>query len=375
MYSEWMGLIGLFLIVRVGQMLLIAGSVRSKNAAGVCVRLLLDVAVVGLVLWGVGGLFVGGSSGDLIVWSNGLGMGDTSTLAWFQLPLILLATAAIHGSTVERVRTLPVLLTSGLLAAVIPMMLRFLSWGGWNVNETGLVLTIGGASALVGTMMVGARKGKFNRDLSANFVPGHHLVFQLLGIMVLMGAFSGISPRSTGVLICTCSAILTAGAFGKVKFGKIDPGLLLAGTLGGMCTGSSGSGPDWLAFLVGIGIGVLVPWLVMLLEVRFWLDDPIGAIPTHLVGGAVGLWVGGVVDWVKSGWSLGRGIEALMLPVICILVGALVSGSMFYVFKRMNGLRLSESAEFDGIDLFELDVNAYPDFQQTMIKSYHLREL
>lgn len=356
-------------------MLLVAGSVRSKNAAGVCVRLLMDLAVVCLVLWAVGGIFVSGSSSDWIEWSNLLGMGETSNQVWFVFPLILLATAAVHGATVERVRTLPVLVTSGLLAVIIPMMLQFLSRGGWNVNDTGLVLTVGGASALVGAIMVGARKGKFNRDLSANFVPGHHLVFQLIGIMVLIGAFSVVSHRPTGVLICTSCAMLTAGAFGKVKFEKIDPGLLVAGTLGGMCAGASGAGPDWLVLLVGIGIGVLVPWSVMLLEVRFRLDDPISAIPTHLVGGAVGLWVGGVVDWVQSGWSTGRGIEAVVLPVIGVLVGALVSGGVFYVFKRMNGLRLTESAEFDGIDLFELDVNAYPDFQQTMIKSYHLREL
>lgn len=356
-------------------MLLIAGSVRSKNAAGVCVRLLLDLAVVGLVLWSVGGIFIGGSSGDWVQWSHVLGLGERSRLVWSELPLILLATAAVHGATAERVKTLPVLVISGVLSVIIPGILQVLWHWGWDVTRTGVVLTTGGAAALVGTILVGARKGKFNRDLSANFVPGHHLVFQLIGVMVLIGAFSAISQRFSGVLICTSSAILTAGAFGKVKFGKIDPGLLVAGTLGGLCAGASSAGPDWLAFLLGIGIGLLVPWLVMLLEVRFRVDDPIGVVPTHLIGGWAGLWVVGMVGWAESGWSGGRWMGVCLLPVGCVLVGAMVSAGVFYIFKRINGLRLSESAEFDGIDLSELDVNAYPDFQQTMIKSYHLREL
>ena len=45
-----------------------------------------------------------------------------------------------------------------------------------------------------------------------------------------------------------------------------------------------------------------------------------------------------------------------------------------YGLKTTLGLRSREADEFDGLDLAEHDIGAYPDFQQTTIKSYHLRE-
>ena len=67
------------------------------------------------------------------------------------------------------------------------------------------------------------------------------------------------------------------------------------------------------------------------------------------------------------------GVEALGIAVIGALAFA-VSLAGFALFKKLFGLRPSEADELDGADLVEHDLNAYPDFHQTMVKSYHLRE-
>ena len=64
-----------------------------------------------------------------------------------------------------------------------------------------------------------------------------------------------------------------------------------------------------------------------------------------------------------------------VLGIVVIAAITLVATTIVLLaLKKMIGLRLSEDAEYDGTDLAENDLNAYPDFQQTMIKSYHMRE-
>jgi ammonium transporter, Amt family len=94
-----------------------------------------------------------------------------------------------------------------------------------------------------------------------------------------------------------------------------------------------------------------------------------------VVGGAwgtiaVGIFTpaAGFADKLKS-----IGVQLLGLVAIAAF-SLLLSLVAFAALKRLVGLRLSEADEYDGADLAEHDVNAYPDFQQNMIKSYHLRE-
>jgi Amt family ammonium transporter len=67
------------------------------------------------------------------------------------------------------------------------------------------------------------------------------------------------------------------------------------------------------------------------------------------------------------------GIHLLGIVVIAITTIALC-GAVLIGLRMTKGLRSKEADEFDGLDLAEHDINAHPDFQQTMIKSYHLRE-
>ncbi len=367
-------LLAVLLLVRVGQMLFISGSVRSKNAAGACVRLLLDLAVAALVLWAIGGAFVPGVYDQYVTWSHLFGISKSSGMVYSVLPLILIASAAVHGAAAERTRLTPVLLTTGLIAIILPLLLQLSVRSGSPDSGIGLATTFGGGASLAAAILTGTRKGKFNRDLSVNFVPGHNLVLQLIGVMILVIAFVAIS-RDVGTLLAGSSAMLAGAAYGRVRFGKIDTGLTIAATIGGLCAGGVGGGPTWLAVIVGLVVGLLVPIAVMMLEVRFRIDDVTAASPTHLVGGLIGMTFAAAVGFFTaptwSAWVLMWLGFAIIAPVL----GAVVGGLSFFICKSMKCVRLTESAEFDGTDLSELDVNGYPDFQQTMIKSYHLREL
>jgi len=373
--SDTVLLLSLLLLVRVGHALLISGSVRSKNAAGAIVRLLLDLSVACLALWAIGAAFVPVPAGDetrYITWSHFLGIGESSRVAFRVLPYILIATAAVQGATAERTRVLPVLIVTGLIAIVLPILEQISFRTRMPDSGIGLACLLGGSAALVAANRVGARKGKFNRDQSVNFVPGHNISLQLVGLLVLMVAFVGISP-SAGTLLCASAAALAGATFGSIKFGKIDTGLTIAATLGGLCAGGVGLNPTWIAVLVGITVGTIVPFAVMTLEVRFRIDDVTAAIPTHLVGGLVGLAVASLVAFVREpSWWI---FAWAALCIATIVIGGAIAFCVFFVLNSSKRVRVTEDAEFDGTDLAELDVNAYPDFQQTMIKSYHLREM
>jgi Amt family ammonium transporter len=275
---------------------------------------------------------------------------------------------------------MPVLITTGATAIVLPILTQIAGRTDLPASAVGIAATMGGAAALVGAILAGPRKGKFNRDLSVNFVPGHNILLQLVGVMILVIALAGISNRAGATLVAGSSALLAAAAVGRMKFGKIDTGLMIAGAVGGLIAGATSAGPTWVAFLVGAAVGVAVPFAVMVLEVRFRIDDVTAAVPTHWLGGFVGMIAAVIVQLAliaftdQATWTWWVLMWACM-PIVSSIFGAATAFASFYICKSMNQVRISESAEFDGTDLSELDVNAYPDFQQTMIKSYHLREL
>ena len=115
--------------------------------------------------------------------------------------------------------------------------------------------------------------------------------------------------------------------------------------------------------------------LLLQLDLVWKVDDPTGAVAIHGVGGAWGLLATGLLgSWENSGGWLRRvGAQCLGL-LIAAAVAAIAAALLFIILKRCVALRSLEEHEFDGLDLAEHDIGSYPDFQQTMIKSYHLRE-
>ena len=236
--------------------------------------------------------------------------------------------------------------------------------------------------------MIGPRTGKYNRDGSSNMIPGHNVPLAAAGMFVMLVAWApyvsassmtrdgDIGLASMHVMLAAASGGLAAFAYCAWRFGKADVFICYAGVLGGAVSITAGAGliSSIGAVVLGIGAGLLVPASSLFIDSRFKLDDPSGAVAVHVFGGAWGTLVSALFVPLESGSRFTQlGVQAFGLAVV-VAVTCLLSILVFSVMKATLGLRSREADEYDGLDLAEHDLNAYPDFQQTMIKSYHLRE-
>ena len=385
------------LLVRAGLGLWTIGASRSKHAASAGIRGLAEFCVGMLAFWAVGIAIL------LQIRNEVLAIEPTLLVGW-QTPgvnacyfaaLVLVATAVATSAVAERCRFFVIVVLSALVGGVLlPTVGHWVVYG-WlarlgvrDVGGAATVHVLAGVSGLVASTLVGPRNGKFNHDGSTNMIPGHSVGLILSGALVAIagwviwlagGATLAGTPRAPAVM----NGLVSASAAGVVsmflsfrRFGKVDGALLGGAMLGGLVAISAAAGtiPGYWALLVGAVAGWLVPTTTLYLDTRFRIDDPAGSIAIHGAGGAWALVAAGLF---QPGAAVDRlrhtGVQLLALGVVVLFVAAF-TGSILKLVAGWAALRVREADEYDGLDLAEHDVNAYPDFQQTMIKSYHMRE-
>ncbi len=265
---------------------------------------------------------------------------------------------------------------------------------------SGVVHTVGGVAALAGALVLGPRIGKYNKDGSANTIPGHHLPMAMLGTFILLFGWFGFNAASTFAatdvrfaVVATNTAI--AGAFGAVSAmfflmytgnRKPDPGMMVNGMLAGLVaiTAPCAFVQPWAAMVIGIIAGVLVILAARFIEKK-GVDDPVGAVAVHGVNGtfgvlAVGLFADGQYG---AGWNVttttskgvvglfydtGQGAEQLLVQAIaCVVLWTVIFGIAYGFFKLQNkfmkgGIRPPAEEELAGMDMPEMGALAYPDF-------------
>jgi Amt family ammonium transporter len=398
---DWLILLGAgALLARVGQALYATGLSRSKNAAGTATRSLFDLCAAALAFWAVGAAILFQRHND---W---LGVRGSLLLGWsirpgfaaeffFHAAAVLLAGGVLVGTLAERSRFFPAAAASVLLAAVLVPVAGKWAWSGW-LRDLGFIDVAGasvlhltaGVCAAAGAILVGPRNGKYHRDGSASMIPGHSVPLAAAGALFV---FAGWVPYVAGfALVYDAPAgraalnVLLAGAggglasllLGHLRYGKPDATLGLLGFLGGLVAITAGAGRVGApaAAVIGLVAGLIVPLASVFLDLIARVDDPAGGISVHAVGGlwgtlAAGLFApGSFVERLKQ-----LGVQ-LLGAVSVAAIAVAISVAVLYGLKRTVGLRAREADEFDGLDLAEHDIGAYPDFQQTTIKSYHLRE-
>lgn len=396
----------LAVLVRVGLALNVAGLSRSKNAAGGLLRSVADWCVCSLAVWAVGlAIFLQNDNGWFGVRFSALFGSSPAGNGWL-FPLIVLATISsgiVAGVVAERSKFFTLLAGSVLLGAVVvPLSFHWASHG-WlyrgfgrggrffDVAGASYVHVAGGLCAAVFAILVGPRVGKYNRDGSSNAIPGHSIPLATNGALLMFAGWipyvlmasrasgSDLGATAANVALAGAAGGLTSLFHGQFRYGKPELYLTLSGLLGGLVsiTAVGGEVSTLAAVILGAGAGVLVPVAMLMLDVIWKIDDPSGGIAIHAVGGAWGLLAGaGAYPMVEPGW-MNRlkllGTQGLGLCAIALLTLA-SSWLVFGLLKKTVGLRAREADEYDGLDLAEHDINAYPDFQQTMIKSHHLRE-
>ncbi len=384
----WFGL-----LVRVGHSLHTVGAVRARSATTVAGRALLGLAVSVLACWIA-------STIDQMMFDDRSTPAvetvfpfarDPASLVTL-LPMMMIPMAVLGGAVAERARIRGPLIAGGVLTiTLIPAALivcERVAGPGFGQSAIPLVCVhaCAGVAGLVAARVIGPRNGKYNRDGSANFIPGHSTPMVLLGdFCLLLGlpaaalAWSAVdAPAAIGQTLMACglgaaTAALSALLASHLRGQRLDVMLTWSAALAGTIVGSVSS-CDW-AGLLGILAGVLVPMTAIKLDLKFRIDDPAGFVPIHLVGGLVGA-IAVACGGPSTHPSFDLSSTGLAMLSLAISVGVCLIGFVptVWLLNRVGFMRVSEADEYEGLDLARHDINAYPDFQQTMIKSYHLRQ-
>ena len=426
-------LVGAFLVMfmQVGFALVETGFTRAKNAVHTMGMNLVIYPVGSLGFWLVGyALMFGGvrewpSLGSSIAGTHEVTLGsfgifgaskfalvsvahDPSSLAMFLFGAVFMDTAATipTGAMAERWK-FSAFLVYGLFMSMFlyPLYGNWVWGGGWlstlgvhaglghgHVDFAGstVVHMTGGITALAGTLVLGPRVGKFRRDGTILATPGHNLPFTVLGTLILAFGWFGFNAGSTlsaadpRVAIIAVNTLLSssAGAVTALLYiwwvgGKPDIGMCCNGLLGGLVavTGPCAFIAPAAAVFIGVIAGLLTPLSVMVLERRFRVDDPVGAISVHAASGiwgalALGLFADGTYG---SGWNGVEGpVRGLLfgdpsqLAAQCIGVATNLlfvfpaAYGFFRLLDRVMGNRVPAEVEWAGLDTLEMGSDAYP---------------
>ena len=382
-----------------GFAMLEAGLVRGKNTTEILTKnvVLFAVActmymVVGYDIMYGGGLFLDGLAGDGVTGAEEPAGYAPSADFFFQVVFVATAMSIVSGAVAERMKLFAFLIFAVVMTAFIYPMEGSWTWGGndvfglYNLGElgfldfagSGIVHMAGAAAGVAGVLTIGARKGKYSADGKVNAIPGANLPLATLGTFILwMGwfGFNGGSVLATAtvgdanavaVVFLNTNAAAAGGCIAallvaRLMFGKSDLTMALNGCLAGLVAITAG--PDTPTPLQATLFGALGGALVVMSLVTFdklQFDDPGGAISVHGVVGLLGLIL---VPFTNDGATMsGQIIGALTIFVWVFVVSMIVFKVVdMFIMK----VRVSEEEEFEGSDLAECGMEAYPEFSST----------
>lgn len=377
------------------------GFTRAKNASNIIMKNLLDYVLgsIGFFILGYSLMFGedwGGIVGRPTLFMNPL---DSTIPGWvhFMFQNVFAATAAtiVSGAMAERTKFKSYLAYSFIISFLIYPVSGHWIWGGGWLSQIGFldfagstaVHMVGGVTALVGARMVGSRIGKYV-DGKVNAIPGHNLTIGALGVFILWFAWFGFNGGSTvsatgdatlsliGLIVMNTNisavmATVVALFFTWRRYGKPDVSMTLNGSLAGLVGVTAGANvvSPLGAAAIGILSGFALVLAVELLDTKWKIDDPVGAIAVHGVCGSLGTILVGVFA-TEGGLLYGGGFTLLAVQVLGVVaVAAYVALSMglaFYLVKKWLGLRVSKQEELVGMDIAEHGLlSTYGDFVTT----------
>ncbi len=301
---------------------------------------------------------------------------------FFQVVFVATAMSIVSGAVAERMKLWAFLAFAVVMTGVIYPVQGMWKWGGGFLDAkgfldfagSGVVHMTGAAAALAGVLLLGARKGKYGADGSVKAIPGANLPLAALGMFVLWVGWFGFNGGSelkvsdigeanavADIFVNTNAAaaagLIAAMVVARLMFGKADLTMAINGALAGLVaiTAEPLTPGPMLSTLIGAIGGVLVVFSVVALD-KLRIDDPVGAISVH---GVVGIW--GLLAVCLSNGDAKLGVQLLGIAVIFAWV-FLASLLVWFVLKVVVGIRVSEEDEYDGVDLSECGLEAYPEF-------------
>ena len=383
-----------------GFSMLEAGLVRAKNTAEILTKNIVLYAVASIMYLLIGYYIMYSSPEGGILPSLGFLIGDEHAVEdvaaggadapyysaradfFFQVVFAATCMSVVSGAVAERMKLWAFIAFAVVMTAVIYPVQGFWKWGGGFLDAagfldfagSGLVHMAGGAAALAGVLLLGPRKGKYGPNGQINAIPGANLPIAALGGFILwMGwfGFNGGSQLRMSTIedanavaqvfvntnMAAAGGLVAALIVARLLFGKSDLTMVLNGALAGLVaiTAEPLTPSALQAVLIGAVGGVLVVFSILALD-KLKLDDPVGAISVH---GVVGMWGLLAVPLTNSDASFGAQLLGLVSIFAWVFGASLI---VWFVIKAVMGLRVSEEEEYEGVDLVECGLEAYPEF-------------
>ena len=389
-----------------GFAMLESGLVRAKNTTEILTKNVALFAIActmymvcgyaimyggNVFLTGIADVDVDGVLGDFATREDGFTGGSIYSGAadfFFQVVFVATAMSIVSGAVAERMKLWAFLIFAVLMTGVIYPLEGAWTWGGkdvfglYNLGDlgfsdfagSGIVHMAGAAAALAGVLLLGARKGKYGPNGEIRAFPGANMPLAALGTFILWLGWFGFnggsvlklgdiaSANSVAMVFLNTNAAAAGGAIAalltaRLMFGKADLTMLLNGAIAGLVViTAEPSTPSALTSTIWGALGGLLVVLSIVTLDKLRIDDPVGAISAHGVCGLLGLLLVPATNGDAS--FTGQLIGALTIFVWVFAMSLIVWG----IIKAVMGIRVTEEDEYEGVDLSECGMEAYPEF-------------
>jgi len=388
-----------------GFTMLESGLVRARNTAEILTKNvgLYSIASIMYMLCGYTimypGAFEGGVFESITTLGSGLSTSSDNTAAdviasggdtyysnlsdfFFQVVFVATAMSIVSGAVAERMKLWSFFAFAVVLTGFIYPVQGFWKWGGGFLDAagfldfagSGVVHLCGGAAALAGVLVLGARKGKYGSNGEVNAIPGCNLPLATLGTLILwlgwfgfnggselivsnVGEANAVSLIFVNTNMAAACGLVAALLLSKFWFGKADLTMALNGALAGLVAITAEPltpAPITASFIGAIG-GLLVVLSIVALD-KLKIDDPVGAISVH---GVVGIW--GIIAVCISNSDADFFVQ--LLGIVSIFAWVFITSLIVWIIlKKTIGIRVSEQEEDEGVDIAECGLEAYPEF-------------
>lgn len=402
----------LVMLMAAGFTMLEAGLVRAQNTAVICLKNITLYSIAGIMfyligynlmyvdlaghgLWGSFALLYDPSlSETALLGAEGEALGaatskvienaDYSTMSdwFFQMVFVATAASIVSGTVAERIKIWPFLIFVAVLTGLIYPIQGSWGWGGGWLADLGfsdfagstIVHSVGGWAALTGAIILGPRAGKYTEDGHVSPMPGANIPLATLGTFILWFGWFGFNGGSVLAMnsaqavtsmslvfvntnMAAAAGCVAAMLYAAARYGKPDLTLVLNGALAGLVAITAG--PDvaspLTAMLIGAIGGLLCSAAIPFFD-KLKIDDVVGALSVHLVAG---IWGTLAVAIFSTGDYVAQLIGIAATGAFVSLASAIV----WLFLKYTIGIRVSEREERYGLDIGEVGLEAYPDFE------------
>jgi len=387
----------LVMFMAAGFTMLEAGMVRTKNVAEIITKnfALYGISCLMYLLCGYAIMYGDGAGwfpafGTLIGADNSVASEDSyySVLSDFFFQVVFVATAMsiVSGAVAERMKLWSFLAFAVVMTGFIYPIQGFWKWGGGALDSlgfldfagSGVVHMAGASAALAGVLLLGARKGKYDKDGKPRALQGSNLTLVGLGTWILwLGWFgfnggsqlqmSGLANANAVAQIfvntnmAAVGGLLAAMIASRIVTKKTDLTIALNGALAGLVaiTAEPLTGSALVSTIIGAIGGVLCYMSIVTLDRVFKIDDPVGAISVH---GVTGIWGLLAVAITNPDAYLGAQIIGAVSIFAFVFITSFVT---WYILKKTVGIRVDVKEEHEGSDMEECGIVAYPEFKMS----------